>query len=650
MRARSLRFLLVLGLLVGTVGVRTVPALAEDGITISPEVLATAEILTPYSQQLSASGGTSPYTFSLSAGVLPAGLTLGSEGLLAGLPGLAAVLGTYPITVQVTDATAATATRSFDLELDKATPEMTIGSGYTSWNQPFALWAYVTRPIGGGISYVPDGTVAFAIDGQPVPGCQAVASGVAGWSCSGVTVVLAVGEHEVTGTFTPSASDAAYYYPASARGTLTVQPIYVALGGTVFNDANQNGLRDAGEYGLPNFTVHLDQGCDGTVDRSTTSGTYFGDYTFLDSLGGACYRITADAQPGWRQTTELADLTLTDTTLDRSIGFFRREITISPSELPAGEQGVAYSATLSSSGGIDPVTFTAEGLPPGLSLSTDGVLSGTPTAAGTYWVRVRASDADNGVGEAVYALPIRRDGGFALTSSSNPSAAGEPVTFTFSATGDVWLASYGGIVPPLGTVTFRADGVAIAGCEDVPLNLSEEGIGDHPATCQTATLSAGPHLITVAFEDTYFGVYNPASRELTQTVEAAQAAADLSITSTAKKATVTPGGKVDYTLVVRNAGPGAAESIEVQDVLDRNTTFASVSAPKAWPCTAVNGKVTCSGASLAAGASVTIRISATASKTVKVGQTLVNTASVSSATVDPDLGNNSGVVKTTVAR
>ena len=55
-------------------------------IFISPDTLLDAEYNTPYSQQLTASGGTEPYTFSLLSGTLPYGITLSESGLLSGFP------------------------------------------------------------------------------------------------------------------------------------------------------------------------------------------------------------------------------------------------------------------------------------------------------------------------------------------------------------------------------------------------------------------------------------------------------------------------------------------------------------------------------------------------------------------------------------
>jgi subtilisin-like proprotein convertase family protein len=69
-------------------------------------------------------------------------------------------------------------------------------------------------------------------------------------------------------------------------------------------------------------------------------------------------------------------------------------IAVGPTTLPGGREGVFYSQTLMATGGAGPHGFAvASGsLPPGLSLSTGGVLSGTPSAAGVYNLGVKATD------------------------------------------------------------------------------------------------------------------------------------------------------------------------------------------------------------------------------------------------------------------
>jgi len=60
--------------------------------------------------------------------------------------------------------------------------------------------------------------------------------------------------------------------------------------------------------------------------------------------------------------------------------------------LPAGKVGIAYAQTLAASGGLAPYTWVGSGWPPGLTLHSDGSLTGTPTAAGLYSASVSVID------------------------------------------------------------------------------------------------------------------------------------------------------------------------------------------------------------------------------------------------------------------
>ena len=83
-------------------------------------------------------------------------------------------------------------------------------------------------------------------------------------------------------------------------------------------------------------------------------------------------------------------------------------ISLSPSTLSNGTAGTAYpSTTITAAGGVAPYAFTFTGaLPPGLNLSAGGVLSGTPTAAGTYNFTVQATDINGCAGSRAYSITI----------------------------------------------------------------------------------------------------------------------------------------------------------------------------------------------------------------------------------------------------
>src|SRR5665213_666047 len=87
-------------------------ARAATTLSISTTALPSATVGTVYSQALAASGGTSPYTWKVSAGNLPAGLSLSTDGLITGPP---TVRGKATVTVTVTDAASATGSRVFSL-------------------------------------------------------------------------------------------------------------------------------------------------------------------------------------------------------------------------------------------------------------------------------------------------------------------------------------------------------------------------------------------------------------------------------------------------------------------------------------------------------------------------------------------------------
>ncbi len=88
-------------------------------LTVSPTTLPTGEVGTVYSQTLFGGGGVAPYTFALTAGSLPASLTLSSAGLISGNPSVAA---TSNFTARATDTHACTGSRAYSLVIAAAPP------------------------------------------------------------------------------------------------------------------------------------------------------------------------------------------------------------------------------------------------------------------------------------------------------------------------------------------------------------------------------------------------------------------------------------------------------------------------------------------------------------------------------------------------
>jgi hypothetical protein len=86
-------------------------------------------------------------------------------------------------------------------------------------------------------------------------------------------------------------------------------------------------------------------------------------------------------------------------------------ITVSPYALPAGLRGTPYSATITQTGGTGAAAFAVSSgsVPAGLTLSSSGALSGTPTAAGAFAFTVTATDANGCTGSISYQMVVEPD-------------------------------------------------------------------------------------------------------------------------------------------------------------------------------------------------------------------------------------------------
>jgi hypothetical protein len=76
-----------------------------------------------------------------------------------------------------------------------------------------------------------------------------------------------------------------------------------------------------------------------------------------------------------------------------SISIFRAPLAVSGCPLPEASVGQPYSANLTPAGGIEPYLWTYSGsLPPGVSISTSGYVSGTPAKAGVFPITLKLMD------------------------------------------------------------------------------------------------------------------------------------------------------------------------------------------------------------------------------------------------------------------
>jgi len=162
------------------------------------------------------------------------------------------------------------------------------------------------------------------------------------------------------------------------------------------------------------------------------------------------------------------------------VRFFAAPLLISTATLPGAQVGVPYSVTLANFGGMAPFNWSIpQGvLPGGLTLSSAGVLSGTPLAAGAFPFTVSVSDSSSPQNSNTRPLTLNVSMGTTtttLTASSTSLVFGQQVTLTATVSP--------GAGTPTGTVTF-SDGATVLGT--VPLvagvasfNTSSFSLGNH---------------------------------------------------------------------------------------------------------------------------------------------------------------------------
>lgn len=344
-----------------------------DHLEIVNTALPSGVVGTPYSVTMLASNGTAPLTWRVIVGSLPSGLSLSTVGVISGTPTTA---GSSTFTIAVTDA-------NFNVEAKVFTLNVT---------GPAALAITTASPLA-------NGTVGTAYSST--------------LTASGGTAPL---------TWTVTAGTLPAGLTLSTAGVLSGTPTTV---------------------GTSNFTVTV-------VDSATpTAGTASKPFALTIAAAGAPLSI----------------------------------VTTSP--LPAGTVNTTYSTTLTASGGTSPYSWavTAGTLPAGLTLSTAGVLSGTPTAAGTSDFTITVTDSATPTAHTAatsFSLTVAAAAALAVTTSSLPvEVLGSAYSQQLTASGGVgtltWTIASGALPPGLtlsaagvisGTPTTAGAGTFTAGVAD----------------------------------------------------------------------------------------------------------------------------------------------------------------------------------------
>jgi type VI secretion system secreted protein VgrG len=169
-------------------------------IALSPAVLPNGSVGAAYSQTLAASGGTPPYTFRVSSGALPAGLTLSPTGMLTGTPTTAA---TANFTIEARDANGCIAFLAYTIVVAGATtppvgcPTITLAPA-TLPNGRVGV-AYLQTLTGSGGT----GPYTFAVTSGTLPAGLTLAPGglLSGTPSTATTSVVTIRGTDVNGCF-----------------------------------------------------------------------------------------------------------------------------------------------------------------------------------------------------------------------------------------------------------------------------------------------------------------------------------------------------------------------------------------------------------------------------------------------------------------
>lgn len=360
-------------------------AVACPTISLSPSSLPNGTISAPYNQTVVANGGTPPYTYAVTAGSLPPGLSLtAATGVLSGTP---TTSGSFPFTVTATDATGGqgsigcTGIQPYTIAVGCGTitlsppslPNATVATAYSqsvTASGGTAPYTYVVSagslPPGlalnastGSLSGAPTatGSFSFTVAVTDARGC----TGSQAYSFSVVCPTILLAPVSLPGGFL-----AAPYSQTLAASGGTAPYIYSVTGGSL-----PGGFTLNGSTGLLSGTPATTASFPFTVTATDASGC---------------------------TTSQAYTLVLSCPT-----------IAVAPPSLPTGMVATPYSQTISASGGTAPYTLTvsAGSLPPGLAFNgATGALAGTPTAAGTFSFTITAADANGCTAAKLYGITV----------------------------------------------------------------------------------------------------------------------------------------------------------------------------------------------------------------------------------------------------
>jgi hypothetical protein len=427
-----------------------IPATAITDLYISTTMPLSTSVGTITSVTLNGSGGVAPYTWSLKSGTLPTGFTLNGPGETIGttfapgfyyLAGKAMLAGTYNFTIQATDAENNTATQAYTwliTPLAFSYTSLPVNGNPLTYNTPYNQGLLVLGGTGNYTSWTTQSPMYPGLLLNQNTGFVTGAPIATGAASTATTVVDSSG-NKVFANIT---------YTAASTVTSAI----------TFGGPSPNTVFYLGE----NSTYSLNP-LGGTAPYTVTAltplppGVTLVDGGALDPFDNLYLLNFTPTTPGnYTFTLQVQDSTGLITTRVYSIIVAGFTTTVT-STLPNGSVSVAYSQPIysfESTGGSPTWAFVSGVMAPGLAISPAGILSGTPTQAGTYNFTLSATDTHGSInfGFTVTISNLAMTSGLILPSAT----LGMPYTpVTLVATGGTGL-TWSSTSLPLGLVISQA--------------------------------------------------------------------------------------------------------------------------------------------------------------------------------------------------
>ena len=317
-------------------------------------------------------------------------------------------------------------------------------------------------------------------------------------------------------------------------------------------------------------------------------------------------------------------------------------------------QNVAGSFQVTASGNPAPTFSTNGTLPNGVTLSSAGLLSGTPTQSGTFTFTITATNGTAPDATQSFTLTVNAAANPTVNLSISPTTGSETAQtlFTATATASAAQATDQTVNFALtgGTAT-AADFTTIAGTITIPAN----------STTGTTTFSVVDDTLVEGTENATFTISNPSAGISLGTTTMASvsitdndvaATSDLTITQSAPT-TVASGGTLVYTVTFNNTPAAAVTTPFAVSFVLPASGFSNPTVTSTTGCspsgTISGGTVTFTGCTLPASGTQTVTISGTATATGGTITSGTATVDTGNAVTETDETNNTAAgVNTTV--